>query len=38
MKDNNKEVNYLNDNNKDGTQYVITVYLFNKSFMHFLII
>lgn len=29
----NEEINHSEDNNKDSTQYVMTAYLSNKSFM-----
>ena len=32
----NKKVNYLDNNNEDGMEYVITVYLSNESFIHLL--
>lgn len=37
IEDDNKEVNYLDNNNKNSTQYVMAAYLSNKSFMHLLI-
>ena len=38
IEDNNKEVNHSDNNNKDGTQYVMAAHLFNKSFMHLLMV
>lgn len=37
INDDNEKANYLNDNDKDSTQYIIATHLSNKSFMHFLI-
>ena len=34
IEDDNEEVNHSDNNNKDGTQYVMAAHLFNKSFMH----
>ena len=37
IENDNEKVNHLDDNHKDGMQYVIAAHLSNESFMHFLI-
>ncbi len=36
IEDNNEKVNHSDNNNKDDMQYIMAVYLFNKSFIYFL--